>query len=105
MKGAIELRNVPLENIIYADVPESKARAGSMDKKKIPTDPSLAILAPNALVTPLGVQRALAKMQVELDLNLAKIMIQDVRNLLSKFEVTYLDFIDFTSKIHVNIAF
>jgi hypothetical protein len=47
---------VPLENIIYVETADKGARPGQLDKKKLqPIDPTLAIIAPNALVTPVGI--------------------------------------------------
>jgi hypothetical protein len=56
VKVFIETKNVPLENILYVETVDKGARSGSVDRKKAqPMDAGLAILAPNALVTPVGI--------------------------------------------------
>lgn len=71
-----ETKNVPLENIIYVETVEKGARPGQLDKKKVqPIDPTLAIIAPNALVTPVGIQRAFQKMGIEVEAKLSKLVV------------------------------
>lgn len=104
VKVFIETKNVPLENILYVETADKGARPGSIDKKKAqPIDAGLAILAPNALVTSVGIQRAFQKMGIEIEAKLSKLVVQDVRDHHGKFDVTYKEMIEFMTKRRINL--